>query len=207
MHTREYFEWWLDACTVRYLSPQDTLDDPQLDDLPVGIPLRASQQEGQVERLVGVIDSEEEEEIARQNNSAGPSRVGGQAEQEQPGPDIGGDGVAQAEPVIGDAEPAHDATLDDDFFSGAKHDFAASFGASEYAPSAHVDPSIRFIATMPGSQADDIAARFRRARGARDTQQVSVMLDFVNPRSRQVYRIVSSNTTVKWVSIPRGLKD
>ncbi|MED6163580.1 hypothetical protein PIB30_081358 [Stylosanthes scabra] len=28
-----------------------------------------------------------------------------------------------------------------------------------------------------------------------------------NPRSRQVYRIVSSNTTVKWVSIPRGLKD
>ncbi|MED6199497.1 hypothetical protein PIB30_076421 [Stylosanthes scabra] len=30
---------------------------------------------------------------------------------------------------------------------------------------------------------------------------------FINPRSRQVYRIVSSNTTVKWVSIPRGLKD
>ncbi|MED6223909.1 hypothetical protein PIB30_078708 [Stylosanthes scabra] len=29
----------------------------------------------------------------------------------------------------------------------------------------------------------------------------------INPRSRQVYRIVSSNTTVKWVSIPRGLKD
>ncbi|MED6190085.1 hypothetical protein PIB30_102299 [Stylosanthes scabra] len=30
---------------------------------------------------------------------------------------------------------------------------------------------------------------------------------FINPRSRQVYLIVSSNTTMKWVSIPRGLKD
>ncbi|MED6188895.1 hypothetical protein PIB30_090401, partial [Stylosanthes scabra] len=34
-----------------------------------------------------------------------------------------------------------------------------------------------------------------------------VDVGFINPRARQVYQIVSSNTTVKWVSIPRGLKD
>ncbi|MED6137164.1 hypothetical protein PIB30_062491 [Stylosanthes scabra] len=44
MPTREYFEWWLDACRVRYLSPQDALDDPRLDDIPDDVPLKASQQ-------------------------------------------------------------------------------------------------------------------------------------------------------------------
>ncbi|MED6141279.1 hypothetical protein PIB30_101764 [Stylosanthes scabra] len=39
------------------------------------------------------------------------------------------------------------------------------------------------------------------------TWSCPVMRNFINPRSRQVYRIVSSNTTMKWVSIPRGLKD
>ncbi|MED6126959.1 hypothetical protein PIB30_083482 [Stylosanthes scabra] len=43
MPTWEYFEWWLDACRVRYLSSQDALDDPRLDDLPDDVSLTASQ--------------------------------------------------------------------------------------------------------------------------------------------------------------------
>ncbi|MED6221077.1 hypothetical protein PIB30_050971 [Stylosanthes scabra] len=53
---------------------------------------------------------------------------------------------------------------------------------------------------------NNMAADPRRALGDY-TIPSTVMRCFVNPRSRQVYRTVSSNTMVKWVSIPRGLKD
>ncbi|MDV3200567.1 MAG: hypothetical protein Q8875_02955, partial [Pigeon pea little leaf phytoplasma] len=42
-----------------------------------------------------------------------------------------------------------------------------------YAPAAHVDPDVGFLATVPGSQLEDIAERYQRARGARIGQQVS----------------------------------
>ncbi|MED6140904.1 hypothetical protein PIB30_098036 [Stylosanthes scabra] len=181
-HEDWYTDWKgrFEAERQMTITPTDTLDDPRLDDLPDGIHLRASQQRDRL-RLPADVPLRASQQIRRRrrlhDRKREPAHLGWEVrhtEQEQSEPDIGGDGDAQADPVIGDARRAHDATLDDDFFRGAEQDFATSFGASEYAPAAHVDPSIGFIATVSGSQADDIAARYRRARGAPDTQQVSV---------------------------------
>ncbi|MED6207405.1 hypothetical protein PIB30_035506 [Stylosanthes scabra] len=43
MPTHAYFEWWLDACRVQFLSPADALDDPRLDGLLDDVPATASQ--------------------------------------------------------------------------------------------------------------------------------------------------------------------
>ncbi|MED6162117.1 hypothetical protein PIB30_067328 [Stylosanthes scabra] len=43
MPTWAYFDWWQEACRHRYLSPQDALDDPRLDDILDDVPLTVSQ--------------------------------------------------------------------------------------------------------------------------------------------------------------------
>ncbi|MED6136284.1 hypothetical protein PIB30_054618 [Stylosanthes scabra] len=153
MPTREYFDWWEVACTSRFLSPADALDDPCLDGLPDDVFATATQQrdklaspvdvpltgrrrqrfrpdikrqarggwgrgaDGEPQRPVGAIDSEEEAEYDQQEEGGvGTSGHGGEAGTQQTY-DTGG------EPIIGEDIP-----VDDAFFDGAEHDFQASFG-------------------------------------------------------------------------------
>ncbi|MED6160096.1 hypothetical protein PIB30_048221 [Stylosanthes scabra] len=166
MATREYFTWWIAACRHCYLSRPDVLDDPHLEDLPEDIPLTTSQPRDalrfpgdvpvtrrrrrafrpdiQRHRPVGAMDSEEEEEYARQEDLPGSSGHGGQAQPEQ--------GEAESdhpEPEPTGVEGDQHERLDDDFFTGAEIDFAARFGEREYAPSGDVDPDLGFHATVP----------------------------------------------------------
>ncbi|MED6163065.1 hypothetical protein PIB30_076385 [Stylosanthes scabra] len=101
--------------------------------------------DGEPQRPVGAMDSEEEEELEHPK----PEPTGAQGDQGQ-----------------------HD-RLDDDFFTGAEADFAARFGEREYAPSGDVDPDLGFLATVPGSQIEAIASRYQGIRYARHTPQVA----------------------------------
>ncbi|MED6216808.1 hypothetical protein PIB30_011399 [Stylosanthes scabra] len=120
MPTREYFDWWEVACTSRFLSPADALDDPRLDGLPDNVPATATQQrdtlalpadvpltgrscqrfrpdikrqsrggrgrgaDGEPQRPVGAIDSEEEAEYDRQKEGGvGTSGHDGEAGTQQ----------------------------------------------------------------------------------------------------------------------------
>ncbi|MED6114720.1 hypothetical protein PIB30_083197 [Stylosanthes scabra] len=71
-----------------------------------------------------------------------------------------------------------DIPLGDDFFTGAEHQFATSFGpagTSDAAATHHamgtMDPSMGFIATVSDSQFDSIVARYKIARDAPQVQQ------------------------------------
>ncbi|MED6113831.1 hypothetical protein PIB30_074542 [Stylosanthes scabra] len=90
MPTRDYFDWWQDACRACFLSHQDALDDPRPDDIPDDVPLtrhvrggRGRGPDGEPQRPVGVMDLEEEEEYARQEDITEPSGHGGGAQGDQ----------------------------------------------------------------------------------------------------------------------------
>ncbi|MED6106833.1 hypothetical protein PIB30_008220 [Stylosanthes scabra] len=198
MPTREYFEWWKVACTSRYLSPADALDDPRLDGLPDDVPATTTQQrdrlalpadvpligrrrqrfrpdikrqarggrgrgaDGEPQRPVGAIDSEDEAEYDRQEEGGvGTFGHGGEARTQQTYDTAGG-------PVIGEDIP-----VDDAFFDGAEHDIQASFGGPGTSASAEpqdtqqfMDPTMDFIATVSESQFGQVAVRYQRARAA-----------------------------------------
>ncbi|MED6121038.1 hypothetical protein PIB30_026250 [Stylosanthes scabra] len=192
MATREYFTWWIAACRHCYLSRPDALDDPRLEDLPEDIPLTASQPRDALRfpgdvpvtrrrrrafrpdihrhRPVGAMDSEEEEEYARQEDMHGSFGHGGQAHPEQG--EVQSD-HPEPEPMGAEGEQGQHEGLGDDFFTGAEADFAARFGEREYAPSGDVDPDLGFLATVPGSQIEAISSRYQGIRYARHTPQVA----------------------------------
>ncbi|MED6109543.1 hypothetical protein PIB30_034768 [Stylosanthes scabra] len=158
MPTQQYFEWWQDACRVRILSPTDALDDPCLDALPDDVPAIASQPRdrlyfpGDVPFMTKkrAIDSEEEAEYDRQEDAAGTSGHGGEADTPRTHDAGGGSVIGKDMPV------------DAVFFNGVEHDFQASFGASQQ----FMELSMDFIATISESQFGQVADRYQRARAA-----------------------------------------
>ncbi|MED6194252.1 hypothetical protein PIB30_026764 [Stylosanthes scabra] len=106
--------------------------------------------DGEPQRPIGAIDSEEEAEYDRQEDAAGTSGHGGEA-------DTQGTHDAMGGPVIGEDIP-----VDDAFFDGAEHDFQASFGASQQ----FMEPSMDFITTVLESQFGQVADQYQRARAA-----------------------------------------
>ncbi|MED6224941.1 hypothetical protein PIB30_089034 [Stylosanthes scabra] len=126
--------------------------------------------DGEPQRPVGAMDSEEEEEYARQEDMPGSSGHGSQAQPEQGEvqPDH-----PEPEPMGAEGDQGQHEGLGDDFFTGAEADFAARFGEWEYAPSGDVDLDLGFLATIPGSQIEAIASRYQGIRYARHTPQVA----------------------------------
>ncbi|MED6135446.1 hypothetical protein PIB30_046536 [Stylosanthes scabra] len=129
MPAHAYFEWWLDACRVRFLSPADALDDPSLDGLPNDVPATASQPRDKLS-LPGDVPASTRQrrafrpDIKRQASGGVGRGVGdGGATDTQRTHDTG-DG-----PVIGEDIP-----VDDAFFTGAEHHFQSSFGEERLRP-------------------------------------------------------------------------
>ncbi|MED6188224.1 hypothetical protein PIB30_084042 [Stylosanthes scabra] len=122
--------------------------------------------DGEPQRPVGAMDSEEEEEYARQEDVPGPSAHGWEADPVQPKPE-----QPVPEPIGAQHDLAQPEQLGDDFFTGAEDDFAARFGEPEYAAFGQVDPDVGFLATVSGSQIEGIASRYQGIRNARITQQ------------------------------------
>ncbi|MED6200799.1 hypothetical protein PIB30_088789 [Stylosanthes scabra] len=132
--------------------------------------------DGEPQRPVGAVDSEEEEEYARQEDLPGPSGHDGQAEPEQleqPEPEQPDPKQPVPEPIGAQDDLAQPEQLDGDFFTGAEDDFAARFGDLEYAPSGQVDLDVGFLAMVSGSQIEGIPSRYQGIRDARITQQVA----------------------------------
>ncbi|MED6206266.1 hypothetical protein PIB30_024991 [Stylosanthes scabra] len=191
MPTQAYFEWWLDACRVRFISPADALDDPRLDGLPDDVPATASQPRDRLS-LSGDVPASTRQRRAfrpdiKRQARGGVGRGAGWApeipvgsidseeeaeyERQEDVAGVAGDGGATGTqrthdtgdgPVIGEDIP-----VDDAFFTGAEHHFQSSFGGGEASSSQQfMDPSMDFIATVSESQFGQVAGRYHRAREA-----------------------------------------
>ncbi|MED6168106.1 hypothetical protein PIB30_009066 [Stylosanthes scabra] len=170
MPTREYFDWWDVACTSRFLSPADALDDPRLDGLPDDVPATATQQRDAL-ALPGDVPLTRRSrqrfrpDIKRQ--SLGGRGRGADEEPQRPvgaidyeeeakydrqedggvGPSgHGGEaGTQQTYDTGGGPIFGEDIPVDDAFFDGAEHDFQASFGGPGSSASAEPRDTQQFM--------------------------------------------------------------
>ncbi|MED6224134.1 hypothetical protein PIB30_080884 [Stylosanthes scabra] len=117
MPTRD-FDWWQDACRrVRFLSHQDVLDDPQLDDIPDDVPLTVSQPRDMLTLLADVPYTRRRGRELRLDIQRHVRADEGEVQLDPP------EGFTHVDQGVADDIP-----LGDNIPTRAEHHFAASFG-------------------------------------------------------------------------------